>query len=293
MTATKVRGWAKLASRAIGGYQRWSPIQRGKHWLLRRSSSFLIAPVDSGLWIRATGLSVFEWNALRGLPCESATTALFHQVLRPGMVVFDVGANVGYYSMLAARALGATGHVHSFEATPIVANRIRENLAINGLDNVTVNNLAVCDRVGTVEFRVQPDDSEGNSLVHYEAGWETVRVPATTLDEYTTEHKISHVNLIKIDVEGAEGMVLAGASGLLSGDECPVLIIESNPATLEAAGHSPQGIRNLLASHDYMCFGLEELLPEPASVWNILAIHPRHTTVEKLCRQRGLPRLSD
>jgi FkbM family methyltransferase len=280
---------AKLASQIVSFYRAWSPIQRGKHWLLRRTSSFLLAPIGQDLWIRATGVSGFEWKALNGEPGEGATTQLFLQLVKPGMTVFDVGSNVGYYSLLAAKAVGRGGQVHAFEATPAVARRIGENVALNGLDNVTVNHSAVCDRVGEIEFRLQADDSEGNSLVNYEAGWGCVRVPAMTLDQYVVDHELAGVDVMKIDVEGAEEMVLAGATRLLSRPVPPLLILESNAAALRAAGTSPETICSMLNSFGYRCLGIELLLPEPDAVWNFLAIHPAHHLEDLASRLESFP----
>lgn len=274
--------WAVVASRVVQAYFNWSPVQRGKHWLLRRTSGFLIAPVGAGLWIRVSGVSGFEWKALRGRPGEAATAALFRRLHSPGMTVFDVGANVGYYSLLAARSVGPHGGVHAFEATPAVVTRLGENVKLNRLQNVTVNHLAVCDRVGTVEFRLQEDDSEGNSMVSYSTDWPLVRVPAVTLDRYAADRGPLHVDLVKIDVEGAEPLVIAGARGLLSSAEPPLLLVESNPATLRAAGSSPEHLRRQLAEFGYRCYGVEQLTGEPEAVWNILAVHPTHGRITSL-----------
>jgi FkbM family methyltransferase len=268
--------WAKLASRAIRWYHAWSPIARGKHWMLRRSSPFLVAPVGPGLWVRATGVSGFEWKAFRGQPGEEATAALFQRLLLPGMTVFDVGANVGYYALLAARGVGNSGRVHAFEATPTVARRLAENIKLNRLQNVTVKHAAVCDRSGEVEFRLHEDDSEGNSLVSYAHDWPAVRVPALTLDGYIGEQRVERVDLLKIDVEGAESLVLVGAAGLLAGTEPPLLIVESNPSTLLAAGSSPESLREQLARFGYRCYGIEQLTHGSAPAWNILAVHLTH-----------------
>lgn len=287
-TVSQLPRWAKLASRAVQLYRSRSPFERGKFWLLRHCSSFLVAPLGDGLWIRATGVSGFEWKALVGRPGEEATTALFSRLLRPGMTVFDVGSNIGYYTLLAARAVGPAGRVHAFEATPAVAKRLAENVELNRFTNVTVNHLAVCDREGEVEFNLQ-EDSEGNSMVVSDPGQASVRVPATTLDAYAKRQGISRVDVIKIDVEGVEGLVLEGGRALLGGAQPPVLIIESNPATLRAAGNSPERLCERLASFGYRCFGIEQLLPEPDAVWNFLAIHPTHPAGEILAGLEPFP----
>ena len=276
MLIRKMSTWAKYASKAVSLYHSWFPVHRGKHWLLRQASPFLIAPLGNGLWVRVTGVSGFEWKALRGQPGESATVALFLKMLTPGATVFDVGANVGYYALVAAKSVGPHGQVHAFEATPAVAERFGENVTLNRLTNVVVNHFAVCDRAGEVEFRLQADDSEGNSLVSYATDWLSVRVPAVTLDDYIADRKVGRVDILKVDVEGAEPLVFAGATALLSRREPPLLIVESNPATLRAAGNSPELLRTQLAAFGYRCYGVEQLTHGADPVWNILAVHPSH-----------------
>src|SRR5438552_3054078 len=99
----RVSTWAKFTSRVIQIYFGFSPISRGKHWLLRRSAGFLVVPIGSGLWLRVSGASGFEWKALRRQPVERVTVDLFRQLLKPDAVVFDIGANVGYYALLASK----------------------------------------------------------------------------------------------------------------------------------------------------------------------------------------------
>lgn len=276
MSVGRLSPWRKMASRAVQWYCDWSPVPRGKHWLLRRSSGFLVAAVGPTLWVRVSGVSGFEWKALRRQPGETATAALFRRLLRPGSTVFDVGANVGYYALLAGRSVGPDGRVFAFEATPAVATRLAENVALNGLDNVTVVHSAVCDRSGEIEFRLHDDDSEGNSMVNFAADWPTVRVPAVSLDEYAADHGLERVDVVKVDVEGAEPLVLAGATRLLSAARPPVLIMESNPDALKAGGSSPADLRARLAAFGYRCYGVERLTQTAEPVWNIVAVHPSH-----------------
>jgi FkbM family methyltransferase len=271
MSMAKMSYCAKFASKAIQLYHSWSPIQRGKYWLLRQSSPFLVAPIGAGLWIRATGVSGFEWKVFRGHPCEIATVALFRRILKPGMTVFDIGANVGYYALVAARAIGPEGQVHAFEATPAVAERLLENVRLNQLKNVTVNHSAVSNQSGEAEFRLHQDDSEGNSLVSFSTDWPAVQVSAITVDDYIADRGIGQVDVLKVDVEGAEPLVFAGATKLLSRSKPPLLIVELNPTTLKAGGSSPDSLRR--------CHDVEQLTRGSESTWNILAVHSSHDPI--------------
>jgi FkbM family methyltransferase len=257
-------------------YYAWSPISRGKHWLLKRVSKFLVAPIDSGVWIRVSGVSGFEWKMLCRKPCEKVTSDFIRRILAPGMVMFDVGANVGYYALTAAKRVNPGGRVFAFEAAPAVAERLRENVVMNGLGNVSVIHGAVCDRDGEIEVRIHRDDSEGNSLVDFAPDWEAVRVPAITLDDFAARQHINRVDVMKIDVEGAEHLVLSGASGLLSRPGRPVIVLEMNPSALRAGGSSCRALVEQLASFGYRCHKLEQLTFGPEPVWNNLALHSEH-----------------
>jgi FkbM family methyltransferase len=213
----------RLACRFLGAYDRLAPVQRGKHWLRRRAVGFAVAPIGSGLYIRVSGLSGFESKAYRGERAEPLTTAAWQKMLRPGMTVLNVGANVGYFALIATNLVGLNSHVLAFEATPSVAARLSENVFINNLANVTVNVAAVTDHDGEIEFRLTPDDSEGNSLVRFDSDWRRITVPAISIDTYVAKNNLTRVNVLKIDVEGAEESVIAGARTLLSGPNPPVV----------------------------------------------------------------------
>jgi FkbM family methyltransferase len=136
---------------------------------------------------------------------EREQTALFEQMLRPGDTVLDVGANVGYYTLLAAVLVGEHGRVHAFEPEPRNAGFLRRHAAINRCRNVTVQQAAVSDRAGTARF----DFGSGSGTGHLaDAG--AIEVRTLRLDDYCAEHGLAPT-AIKIDVEGAEMSVLQGA----------------------------------------------------------------------------------
>lgn len=156
--------------------------------------------------------------------------------VKPGMTVFDVGAHAGYYTLMFSRAVGPTGKVFAFEASPENAARLRHHLSINGLTNVEVVEAAVTDRTGTARFT-----SDGYVGKLSDTGRE---VRTVCLDDYPLP------DLIKMDIEGAETMALSGASKLLSGrpklfvavHEGPSLV--ECPALLERAGYSLNWVTN-------------------------------------------------
>ena len=142
----------------------------------------------------------------------------------PGGVVYDLGANAGYYAVIAARAVGVDGKVYAFEPTPALAKRIQSNAARNNLSNLEVIEAAVCGKDGNVKFGIvgEVEGSVNNSLKGAQTG-DAIEVKAIRLDTFCRDHRLP--DLILIDIEGAEIEALAGALGILR-DKQPVIMVE-------------------------------------------------------------------
>ena len=187
---------------------------------------------------------------------ECDVVDFFSHYLQPGMTVFDVGANIGVYSLVSAKRVGATGAVHCFEPTPTTFAQLKNNVALNGLSCVRVNQLAVCDRSGVSMLHLYRQDGM-NSLARQD--WVgppmgEVQVPTISLDEYVRENRIPRVDLLKMDVEGAELAVLQGARELLTGASPPVVVCEFADRTTRAFGYRADDIRAFLERLDYRFF---------------------------------------
>ena len=133
----------------------------------------------------------------------------FREYLRPGSVVYDVGANVGIYTVLACRMVGVEGRVFSFEPSPDNVQRLAENIRVNKFNNVEIVPSAVSVTDGFATF-----DSEADPCVRKISESGALRVETVSLDSFVASGK-PFPNLMKIDVEGAELDVLRGAQKLL------------------------------------------------------------------------------
>lgn len=136
---------------------------------------------------------------------------LFEKLVAAGSVVFDVGANVGFYTLLAAVLAGRSGKVVAFEPVASNLNYLRRHLALNNISNVTVIEAAVSDRPGTAPFVLGPNASMG----HFSSDG-AIRVKTVCLDELVSTGGLPVPGYLKIDVEGAEMLVLLGARSLLA-----------------------------------------------------------------------------
>lgn len=173
-------------------------------------------------------------------------------ILKPGDIVFDVGAHVGYYTLLMSDLVGEEGHVHAFEMTPITAGVLKSNVKSNKLTNVTVNNAAVhCER-GTVRVYFSPDNTGDNRAFKSlrQPDRPSIEVAAITLDEYAEAHDIMRkVKFIKMDIQSHELSAIKGAENLIF-DSAPVFSTEYWPWGLKEAGINPGELLEL-------CFGLD------------------------------------
>ena len=176
--------------------------------------------------------------------------------LRRGMTVWDIGANVGLYTLPSARAVGPTGHVVAFEPMTRNLGFLRRHLTLNGLEDVVVCDVAVSDATGTLKMA----EGDSPSEFHADAGG-SVEVRAVTLDDWLSESGAPPPDVVKIDVEGSDDAVLRGGARSFA---------KYRPAIYLALHGERQrrACRDLLASWDYEVTSLEpELVPDLSSEW--------------------------
>lgn len=181
---------------------------------------------------------------------EEETVRLFERLLEPGMRVVDVGAHVGFFTLIAARLVGPAGRVYAFEPEPLNYALLSINIQRNGYSNVLAVQKALTNSCGPHELFVSSLDNGSHSLYRGRGrqGKKTLRIETTTLDAFLATQEWPRVGLVKIDVEGAEISVLEGMSRLLGEPHAPRLIIEFCPYLLEFAGRNPLELIGKLAS---------------------------------------------
>ena len=146
----------------------------------------------------------------------------FERTIKPDMVVFDIGANVGFYSLLAAYLTGRDGKVYAFEPLHRNVEYIRQHAALNGLVNIEVFEAAVADQNGEALF----DPGASIAMGHLSAQG-TVRVRQYCLDALLAGGQIDPPDVMKIDVEGAEYAVLKGAQALIQ-KHLPLIFLDTH-----------------------------------------------------------------
>lgn len=188
---------------------------------------------------------------------EPMETALVERILQPDWVVIDIGAQIGFYTLLVAHKLDPSeGHVYSVEADPRTYQRLRYHVMTNELHHVTVTNRAIGETSGMVDFFPGPSHNTGLSTVlDRGCGAVPTTVSQITLDELVHEYELRKCDLIKIDVEGAEAAVVNGGLETLRRFR-PRLLLEFNAAMLERAGSSPTDLATTLQQLGYKLYDL-------------------------------------
>jgi len=178
---------------------------------------------------RSVYLNVFE-------PCESN---LIKNYLKPGMTFIDVGANIGYFTLMASALVGSEGKVIAFEPSPYAYGRLEDTINRNNISQISIIQAGLSNSRGTIELYIS-DDKWGNhtpTMVKNDGG-HPIEVPILTLDEYLKDNKIEYVDLMKIDVEGFEPNVIEGARIAIESRKIHSILLEFNKDWLEGNGSS-------------------------------------------------------
>lgn len=199
---------------------------------------------------------------LRSFGGEQELLEYLASLLRPGDVVYDVGAHMGLHCVFLAQAVGAQGRIIAFEPEPNYRDRLRENLALNGLRNVRICREALGDRACDLELlpalhgesprlAAPPQDAGG--------GQPTFKVQVVEGDRLVETENLPLPRMVKIDVEGHEYAVLKGLRRTLANPQCGIVCCEVHPRFLPE-GVGPDEILSLLKSCGYTRF---DVLPRP------------------------------
>ena len=258
---TMSENWFKsLARELFRWYLRRFPLRDGKarfyrlgHQALAPEERFATVTLDRGFRMTldlqdAEQLKIYFYGHYH----ERYEAKLIETLLTPGEVFWDIGANIGYFSLVAATALKGRGQVVAFEPGQAAFARLTDNVALNAFGNLTTYPLAVAAAPGEARlYRAADIADTGASLYspgESQAAYEVCRT--VSLDEFRRQESLPCPTLIKVDVEGAELAVLRGAPELISRDH-PLLLLEMEEKNLAAAGASKGLIQEFLLPLGY------------------------------------------
>lgn len=234
--------------------------------LARRYAEGSVVEIKQGIaaglrWKRHHRYVNGYWIGHYELPIQEA----LRRELSPGQTFFDVGANAGFFTLVAARLVGAQGKCVAFDPLPGNTESIREQVELNSLSHCVVVPEAVGERPGTATFSFA---SAGDSQAHLgegrRQGEQAIEVKVTTLDVAMAQHGAPH--FVKLDVEGAEAQVLNGATQVLTVAR-PKWLIELHGPDCE------RGVKQILSAQAYRFFDLDgqELSAEPVLPHHVIA----------------------
>jgi FkbM family methyltransferase len=203
---------------------------------------------------------------------DKSETILFRQLIKKGMVVIDIGANIGYFTLLAARLVGEEGKVFAFEPEPRNFSLLSKNVEANGCNNVIAIQKAVLNKPGKMKLFLEERNLGGHSLskasVSNPAGSVTVEV--TSLDEFF-QSKDFRADVVKMDAEGSEMGILQGMTNLMNQNGDLKIITEFSPALLRASGFSPIGFLNKLSEYGFTLYEIRQPI-KPIDISQVPAI---------------------
>ena len=169
---------------------------------------------------------------------EPVTMGLFEDLLAPGYTVLDVGANFGLFSLIAAQKIGPSGRVYAFEPDWRNGERLQRNVVRNGFANIEHLPLALSDHEGQITMYLSSRDEDNlgsSSIVEAGGDREAISIEATTLDCFLTSSAITTIDVVKMDIEGAEVQALAGAAQAFAEKRIRNLLLEVHTLILARA----------------------------------------------------------
>jgi FkbM family methyltransferase len=220
------------------------------------------------------------------------------KILQPGMTFFDVGANVGLYSLAAAKKV-VHGKVFSFEPCQWTYQRLLRNVELNGLQNVSVIRTALGEFSGQAVLQINAPGKDGLNTLggprHPDSeitGQESV--PISTLDGFLAQENVSRVDVMKVDVEGAELSLFRGAKNLLEQPASPLILYESDAMLTSGFAYHPVETMWLLERHGYSFFVIDSRtgqisIPPSGRAYDAMVIaikptHPAYVALKELAR---------
>lgn len=207
---------------------------------------------------------------------EVTATKLMGSVLHRGDVFVDVGASIGWFTLFAAKLVGGGGRVIAFEPDPESFSELRRNVEINGFRHVMLEQKALSRETGRVKFFLRASP-ENRGIVSFGDKQPVIEVETLRLDDYLRRNP-TRVDFIKIDTEGAEGLILEGMHETIKQNARIKLLIEFDPVMLKAAGTDPQKLLVGLTGRGFDIFCVDERqgklihvrkdeIPELARTW--------------------------
>lgn len=188
---------------------------------------------------------------------EKFETELFKKHLKRGGMVMDIGANIGYHTLIAAEIVGENGHVYAFEPLPKNFRLLKKNVVVNSYRNVTLVNKALSDKNGTGKLFLSREDNWGDvRIFNSHDKRSSINIKLMTLDSFFGQ-KIPQIDVMKMDVQGAEALVLKGSFKTIKKNKRLKLFTEFWPKALRLSGSSAAEYSKLLTQAGFKVYEID------------------------------------
>jgi FkbM family methyltransferase len=182
----------------------------------------------------------------------------FRKIIKPGMTVIDIGANIGLYTVIAAKLVGPEGKVFAYEPEDDNYEILKKNIEINKLSNVIPLKTALAEKVGAADLYLDLNNRGHHSFANSGKAEKVIRVETDTLDHSLGKYHISNVNVIKMDIEGAEGLAFQGMSMTIAQSPDLMILTEFYPEIINKVGSIPSSFIMSLINTGFSLFSIDE-----------------------------------
>ncbi len=236
----------------FSGMKKYKTIQKGGQWIRSLLKSNFVEVEGHKMYLDpldSLRISIYK-------SYEELETKLVKDIVKNGNVVVDIGANIGYYTLLFAKLVGEKGKVFAFEPEPNNFDLLKKNIEINGYKNINLINKAVSNKSGKIKLYLNDVNTSCHSLIAENPNNQYIEIDSIKLDDFFEINQ--KIDFIKIDVEGAELESLKGMSNLLNQNNDTKILLEFNPSMLKSFGVTPQEYLNLLMDFNFKIYELDE-----------------------------------
>jgi len=229
-----------------------------KSKLIKRDEvrSLYYLPKGYYLWLNDTGY--IDKQIIKKGVFEPASTKIIERIVKKGDVVIDIGANIGYYTVLLSKIVGASGKVIAFEPTQHFLNVLRKNIAANQIENVEICALGLSNKSEKLKIDIGPSSATLHSPVGFDAIIANEKISLTTLDTFVRQRVQEKIDFIKIDIDGHEPFFFEGAWETLE-RYSPIVIFEVSHLHYLKAGIFAWDFYDILRSKGYKFYNEDNL----------------------------------
>ncbi|RJP59817.1 MAG: FkbM family methyltransferase [Candidatus Auribacter fodinae] len=207
-------------------------------------------------------------DLLRNKMYKPAADRFVKSIIKQGDVILDIGANIGYYTLLFAKLVGKKGKVYAFEPDPYNFSILSHNIRLNGYTNVVLLNKAVSDENGKISLYLSEDNFGDHRISNTEGRTHSVEVEAIRIDDFIKQQNGAGagVNFIKMDIQGAEGKAIAGMRELLSYSKHVTVFMEFWPSGLKACDSDPRALLDVFIKAGFHLYSRDKEAHQLVSV---------------------------